>query len=92
MPTRPKFGTLVLDSLLFNSTMPSSDMPSPEAWYIVKQPDGHCQILSTAVLQSDSADRPVSLEQTEHWGPFDSQAAAIARRVGLIRAGKCQPV
>jgi hypothetical protein len=28
----------------------------------------------------------------ERWGPFDSQQEAIARRVGLIRAGKCQPV
>ncbi|MEM6714570.1 MAG: hypothetical protein AAGD09_17225 [Cyanobacteria bacterium P01_F01_bin.56] len=29
---------------------------------------------------------------TEKWGPYASQGDAIARRVGLIRAGKCQPV
>ncbi|MCY7273232.1 MAG: DDE transposase family protein, partial [Phormidesmis sp. CAN_BIN44] len=30
--------------------------------------------------------------QREQWGPFESQGVAIARRVGLIRAGKCKPV
>ncbi len=55
------------------------------AWYIVKQPAGHCEIVQMDALQKD----PTSDKQT--WGPFDSQGEAIARRVGLIRAGKCQP-
>lgn len=25
------------------------------------------------------------------WGPFETQNQAIAKRIGLIRAGKCQP-
>ena len=28
----------------------------------------------------------------QQWGPFETQGQAIAKRVGLIRAGKCQPV
>jgi hypothetical protein len=55
------------------------------AWYIVKQPAGTCEIIQMDSPQKD----PASDKQT--WGPFDSQGEAIARRVGLIRAGKCQP-
>lgn len=51
-------------------------------WYIVKRPAGNCEIVPQAA----------NTEATEHWGPFESQQEAIARRVGLIRAGKCQPV
>lgn len=54
-------------------------------WYVIKQPQGSCQVLFLSVGD------PL-LSQQEHWGPFSSQAEAIARRVGLIRAGKCQPV
>jgi hypothetical protein len=59
-------------------------MSKPETWYIVKKSDGHCEILPHP---------PQSTDQSiiEKWGPFVSQAEAIARRVGLIRAGKCQP-
>jgi hypothetical protein len=53
-------------------------------WYIVKQPTGHCEI-----VQSDPEAKDPKPEQT--WGPFDAEGEAIARRVGLIRAGKCQP-
>jgi hypothetical protein len=60
------------------------------AWYIVKQATGHCEIVQMDEPQGDSPQAsPRSDEQT--WGPFDSQGEAIARRVGLIRAGKCQP-
>lgn len=65
------------------------------AWYIVKQPTGHCEIVQMDSPQVDSSqvdspqESPTSDKQT--WGPFDSQGEAIARRVGLIRAGKCQP-
>jgi hypothetical protein len=54
-----------------------------ETWYIVKQQDGSCKIISM-VNQSPPS-------EVTSWGPFNSQADAIAKRVGLIRAGKCQP-
>lgn len=64
-------------------------MTNSEAWYVVKQPDGHCEVIRLEAGETlQSAQQP----GTEHWGPFDSQGAAIARRVGLIRAGKCQPL
>lgn len=62
-------------------------MTNSQTWYIVKFSDGHCQIVSDQQVnvEPDSDTR-------ERWGPFSSQAEAIARRVGLIRAGKCQPM
>jgi hypothetical protein len=51
-------------------------------WYIVKQAAGHCQI-----IQGEPG-----ADVTESWGPFESEGEAIARRVGLIRSGKCQPI
>ena len=36
---------------------------------------------------SSETDKP----ETIKWGPFKTQNQAIAKRVGLIRAGKCQP-
>lgn len=57
-----------------------------KTWYIVKINAGTCEILPD--------DRIADLEETdtaERWGPFASVEEAIARRVGLIRAGKCQP-
>lgn len=60
------------------------------AWYIVKQPTGHCEIVEMDAPQGNSSQKSsASDEQT--WGPFESQGEAIARRVGLIRSGKCQP-
>lgn len=61
-------------------------MSQVEAWYIVKQPNGQCTIQS----QPELANQP-SAQTEEQWGPYASEAEAIARRVGLIRAGKCQP-
>ncbi|KAF3887711.1 MULTISPECIES: hypothetical protein [Nostocales] len=58
-----------------------------QTWYIVKRTEGHCEI-----LPSSQANEENKLEIIERWGPFESQGEAIARRVGLIRAGKCQPV
>jgi hypothetical protein len=62
------------------------------AWYIVKQATGSCEVIhrETAVQRDTPETEPQADEQT--WGPFESQGEAIARRVGLIRAGKCQPV
>lgn len=64
-------------------------MTHSEAWYIVKRPDGQCEIVPAAAIDS-SANSEANLEP-QQWGPFESQPAAIARRVGLIRAGKCHP-
>ena len=57
-----------------------------QTWYIVKRPAGHCEIVSSST--SEENDQTVQ----ERWGPFNSQSVALARRVGLIRAGKCQPI
>ncbi|HIK49460.1 MAG TPA: DDE transposase family protein [Oscillatoriales cyanobacterium M59_W2019_021] len=57
-----------------------------QTWYIVKGKEGTCEILSD--------DRLTSVDEAEiaaRWGPFESIEEAIARRVGLIRSGKCQP-
>jgi hypothetical protein len=52
-------------------------------WYIIKNPDATCAITD------DSALAQVASEQ---WGPYLTRDEAIAKRIGLIRAGKCQPV
>lgn len=62
-------------------------MSNTQNWFIVKRPAGHCEIVPGERAPEDS-DSTVQAR----WGPFDSQEEAIARRVGLIRAGKCQPV
>ena len=59
-------------------------MTNTQTWYIVKQTDGHCDIIPSNQTQENSAQ--------ERWGPFTSQDEAFARRIGLIRSGKCQPV
>jgi hypothetical protein len=59
----------------------------PSSWYIVKYSDGHCDVVA-------DRDRTVELPDNQSapsWGPFSSQAEAIARRIGLIRSGKCRP-
>ncbi|MGF1520759.1 MAG: hypothetical protein ACFBSF_00380 [Leptolyngbyaceae cyanobacterium] len=58
-------------------------MSEPSAWYIVKSESGTCQIVVSSELDETIAQAK--------WGPFESQGDAIARRVGLIRAGKCKP-
>jgi hypothetical protein len=62
-------------------------MSDTQSWYIVKRPAGHCEIVSSNQVAEE--DDP---EVIERWGPFTSQDEAIARRVGLIRSGKCQPI
>ncbi|CAN1213097.1 hypothetical protein TUMEXPCC7403_23030 [Tumidithrix helvetica PCC 7403] len=52
-------------------------------WFICKQTSGICTI---------SNDRNAKAEAGESWGPFATQGEAIAKRIGLIRAGKCQPL
>ncbi|MBW4656379.1 MAG: hypothetical protein KME20_25545 [Kaiparowitsia implicata GSE-PSE-MK54-09C] len=71
-------------------------MTEPHQWYIYQQPDGHCLILTEDNL-SDQEVEPIhpssssAEESLQRWGPFESQSEAIARRVGLIRSGKCKP-
>jgi hypothetical protein len=55
-------------------------------WYIIKISMGTCQIVTQTELEASTA------EMIEQWGPFADRSEAIAKRVGLIRAGKCQPV
>ncbi|MEH2196430.1 MAG: DDE transposase family protein [Nostoc sp.] len=61
-------------------------MDESQTWYIVKHSAGNCEIVTSDKVGDDNS------EIIEQWGPFSSQGEAIARRVGLIRAGKCQPV
>lgn len=65
-------------------------MSEMDTWYIVKQHTGECVILSGDQLTTPA---PQPSQDTEaQWGPYTSKADAIARRVGLIRAGKCKPL
>ncbi|MBD2439380.1 transposase [Nostoc sp. FACHB-110] len=61
-------------------------MDSTQTWHIVKHNTGNCKIVPSEQVRDDDT------EIIEKWGPFASQEEAIARRIGLIRAGKCQPV
>lgn len=61
-------------------------MSSAPEFYIIKRPSGICDIVPSE--QVPEQPDPTIIQQ---WGPFDSLNEAIARRVGLIRAGKCQP-
>ncbi len=65
-------------------------MRDSQTWYVVKQTSGACQILTVEEFESNQAKASPS-EVVEHWGPFTSEGEAIARRVGLIRSGKCKP-
>lgn len=80
---------------------------STDTWYIVKQDSEHCEIISAADfealghsqnLSEDSAATDSEPEEDDSaiapqtWGPFTAKNQAIAKRIGLIRAGKCQPV
>ena len=67
-------------------------MPQLENWYIVRLPEGNCAIFPEDSLNLEFAMREADVNTLEKWGPFESEVAAIARRVGLIRAGKCNPI
>lgn len=58
-------------------------MDNAQTWYIVKKKDGICQIVELTGIETPT--------EENWWGPFPSHSEAIAKRVGLIRAGKCQP-
>ena len=61
-------------------------MKESQTWHIVKRSNEQCEI-----VPSDQAEDKQTPDLVERWGPFNSQQEAIARRVGLIRAGKCKP-
>lgn len=58
-------------------------MISTQNWYIVKTQEGYCEIINLKDKEAPAVEK--------YWGSFTSEAEAIAHRVGLIRAGKCQP-
>ncbi|MBD2362597.1 transposase [Anabaena sp. UHCC 0399] len=60
-------------------------MNNSQIWYIVKCNTGNCKIVPSQEVEDDG------VNIIDQWGPFNSQEEAIARRVGLIRSGKCQP-
>ena len=65
-----------------------------DSWYIVKKSgEKHCEIITEQAFQLiDAATESAPNQQPlEKWGPFKAQNQAIAKRVGLIRSGKCQP-
>lgn len=58
-------------------------MNSPQTWYITQQEDQTCTVIAMTNKLPET--------KYSYWGPFNSQEEAIAKRVGLIRAGKCKP-
>ena len=63
-------------------------MSDSESFYIVKRPTETCEIVASPSMEPTDSDPQV----LKIWGPFQTKEEAIARRVGLIRAGKCKPV
>jgi hypothetical protein len=64
-------------------------MTESNEWYIHKQQSGNCKIINIKPVND-----PLDLNPkiSDHiWGPFATQNEAIAKRVGLIRSGKCLP-
>ncbi|GAB4342313.1 MAG: hypothetical protein Fur0042_04430 [Cyanophyceae cyanobacterium] len=58
-------------------------------WYIVRGEEGYCEVVDAAACpphQEQQGGQP-----RDRWGPYGSRSEAIAKRVGLIRAGKCKP-
>ncbi|MEL7010151.1 MAG: hypothetical protein AAFR63_06840 [Cyanobacteria bacterium J06631_6] len=69
---------------LFNYLSTQDNSMKQEFWYILKQQDGTCKIEQLAHEQTKTPEQ-------EQWGAYESQPEAIAKKIGLIRAGKCQP-
>lgn len=55
-----------------------------EFWYVIKQEDGTCEVMQFPRQQTKTPEQ-------EQWGSYNSEQEAIAKKIGLIRAGKCQP-
>jgi hypothetical protein len=60
-------------------------MSETSTWHIVKIANATCEIVTQAEI-------PADINKAEIWGPYPTKSDAIAKRVGLIRAGKCQPI
>lgn len=58
-------------------------MNDTKYWYVIKQQDGTCRVAGFASEQKTP--------KQEQWGSYNSESEAIAKKIGLIRAGKCQP-
>ena len=58
-----------------------------KSWYVVKQADGTCEVIQ---LDASAKTPPQSTIQSR-WGSYGSKQEAIAKKIGLIRAGKCKP-
>jgi len=69
-----------------NMLKDSQEPIAAECWFIGKRGNtGICEI-----VKGHSPEDLTGFVET--WGAFNSQGEAIAKRVGLIRAGKCQPL
>jgi hypothetical protein len=69
----------------------TNETNTPSVWYIVKHQDGYCEITAMPGDEQQRAGDGAEPAPLEQWGPFATQGEATARRVGLIRAGKCLP-
>ncbi|TAD77471.1 MAG: DDE transposase family protein [Oscillatoriales cyanobacterium] len=56
-------------------------------FYIVRCADDRCEIVAIDQLSMLLDPHPSG----DRWGPYAERTEAIAKRVGLIRSGKCQP-
>jgi hypothetical protein len=63
-------------------------MSNSKFWYVVKQKDGTCEVVE---LENQPAKTPEKSSEKSQWGSFQSEQEAIAKKIGLIRAGKCKP-
>ncbi len=59
-------------------------MSDAKFWYVIKLEDETCSIESFDTEQTKTPER-------ERWGSFKNEQEAIAKKIGLIRAGKCKP-
>jgi len=63
-----------------------NDSSKPEQfWYIVQQEDRTCKVVSL------TKQTPEESSEKLQWGSYASEQEAIAKKIGLIRAGKCKP-
>lgn len=70
-----------------NTPSDASNLES-QHWYIEKRPSKQCEILFIPPKEAATSND----EALQRWGPFKTKNQAIAKRVGLIRAGKCKPI
>lgn len=62
-------------------------METGAGFYIVRCADDRCEVVAIARLGELPDPHPTG----DRWGPYQTVAEAIAKRVGLIRSGKCKP-